>query len=141
MTHLSDDRAVAKMGHPIAAERQVRLNRLIRPLRLSAGSLVAFLCDCASDIRKELFGYAEADVAGHGDSEAVGAVSCGVCTGGLPRARQKCSGRHSSNLRDRDVPGAVIMASEDTARECVSGARPKAGLAGVEVAIVFVQNA
>ena len=101
----------------------------------------AFLGEGASEVGEEFFDDAEAGVAGHGESEADGTVAEGALTLRLPETGEEGCGGNASELGDGDVAAGVIVAGKHAAGKRVFGAAPNALLAGVEVAVVFMQCA
>ena len=97
------------------------------------------ILDCAGP--PFLRAAAPVNLAGHSKAEAYSYVPSRTLTGRLPQPRQEGSGRYPSQLREGNISVSVIMSCKDAACERVSNAWPHSLLAGVEVAIVFMQHA
>jgi len=105
------------------------------------GCLPMLVLDCSAQVGKKFLEHAEPHVAPHRDAEAHSPIGGRTLTGGLPRSGQEGAGRHSTQLRNRDMATSIIRSREDSARNSVSYAGPEPPLSRIKVTGIFMQHA
>src|SRR5690349_12915612 len=109
--------------------------------RTNAGASLPLVANSSSQVGKKLLHNSESDIAAHRDTETDGRGPRRALARRQPRSREKRASRHSAQLRKRDVAASIVVPREDPALQRIARARPKPAFAGVEIAIVFVEQA
>src|SRR5215469_1378437 len=97
--------------------------------------------DGPGDVRQEFLDAAEGDVRPPRNGEALRSIGGGGLAWRAPGPGQECSRSGSAYLREGKAAGTVVAPGENAALDGIPWARPECVLAGIEVAVVFVQGA